>query len=436
MNIPGVSSGNTIALSSGLSHLMAGRTNELGTALGTPGVPRPRFWAALDLRSQRDPSAARQHYNGYGIAGYRFQHPEGGGLTPPAPIADVTENRWHRLFGLVEVPTRSHRELEEPQYMITAGTLNGPLGFYRTPGKINLNTVRHPDVLAGLLDESDIYALNFSAQYPAGQNFTSGLSMPLSLPDQNGLDTFPVALPTQVTSPMAGQLRDWWLQFITARDGIDPLPTANGGTNLPLPGLPRYPSGTSPRRTARRLAPGLAVPPGSHPFRGAGFSAYANAPSSTTGGEDASTAITARSIRPFCGLFRAIRSLSPTPATPANTPDGRRRIFEVGTSTEHWARRRCRRLWDQEPGVVEDPPKHDDAQQRVLCVDPGRLLPGSRRQSSQRSGPHRWQTGDVAGVSRILCDRPVAGPEPDAAAIFAGCRSNDTQIRLLVQSIL
>jgi hypothetical protein len=320
MNVPGVSSGNTVALSSGLTHLMGTRTNEAGTVLA--GGFTPEVLGGTDFVPNDSTVAPRQHYNGYGIAGYRFQHPEGGGLTPPNPVTDVTENRWHRLFGLVEVPTRSHRELEEPPYQITAGTINGSPGFYRTPGKINLNTVRHPDVLAGLLDESDIYALSYSAPFPAGQNFQAGLSVPLSLLDQNG-DT--VSVPATAT-------RDWWLQFITARDGIDPLPTANGGTNLPLPGLPRYPSGTSttvPLPWATTFSTGAAVPPGSHPFRGAGFSAYANAPLSTTGGEDQygyNNTVDSNILRALTGDQVTI----PATAAPANTPDGRRRIFEVG----------------------------------------------------------------------------------------------------------
>jgi hypothetical protein len=337
MNVPGISSGNTIALSSGLTHLMGTRTNEAGTAVAAPGAPpyTQEVLGGTDFIPNAA-GAARQHYNGYGVAGYRFQHPEGGGFNPPTATTptttDVTENRWHRLFGLVEVPTRSHRELEEPPYMITAGSLNGPLGFYRTPGKINLNTVRHPDVLAGLLDENDIYALYYSPQFPPGQNFPANLSVPQSLPDQNG-DT--------VVNPTTGTVRDWWLQFLTSRDGIDPLPVGapTNGTGLTLPGMPRYPSGTSPTTPtawATTFTTGAAVPPGSHPFRGAGFSAYANAPSSTTGGEDQygyNSTLDSNILRALPGDPVTL----PAATTPPNTPDGRRRIFEVGLSTDHAA---------------------------------------------------------------------------------------------------
>jgi hypothetical protein len=242
----------------------------------------------------------------------------------------LTENRWHRLLGLVEVPTRSHRQLEEPNY-VTAGSINDQLGFYRTPGKINLNTIRQPDVLAGLLDESDIYSLTYSGAYPTGTPPVSGMQVPLSLPDQSQ------PTPDQISVPAAAT-RDWWLQFLTARDGVDPLPAANGGTNMSLPGLPRYPSGTAPPTGASAFSTGAAVAPGSHPFRGLGFSAFANQPTalgtSFTGGEDANgynSTLDSNILRALTGDAVTM----PVPTTPPNSPDGRRRIFEVGTATAH-----------------------------------------------------------------------------------------------------
>ncbi len=326
MNVPGVSGGSTVSLASGLTHLMATRTTEAGTAIPAPASP-PYTQEVLGGTDfvPNDTGAARVHYNGYGTAGYRLQHPEGGGLTPPNPLADPTENRWHRLLGLVEVPTRSHRQLEEPPYQITEGSVNGAPGFYRTPGKINLNTLRHPDVLAGLLDENDIYALSYSAQFPAGQNYPANLSVPLSLPDQNG-DT--------VINPPTQTVRDWWTQFVMARDGIDPLAPAAGGTNLPLPGMPRYPSGIAATSWPTGLNTATAVPPGSHPFRGMGFSAYANAAGSLTGGEDQYGYNSTLDST----ILRALAGDNVTPlatAAPPNSPDGRRRIFEVGTANDH-----------------------------------------------------------------------------------------------------
>ncbi|MBI1311357.1 hypothetical protein GC176_08625 [bacterium] len=49
-------------------------------------------------------------------------------------------NHWHRLLALVEVPTKMHQQLGD-EFATT-----------RVPGKININTLRHPQVLAALLD--------------------------------------------------------------------------------------------------------------------------------------------------------------------------------------------------------------------------------------------------------------------------------------------
>jgi hypothetical protein len=65
--------------------------------------------------------------------------------------------------------------------------------FYRSPGRIQLNTLRHPEVLGGLLDDIDEM-----------QN--------------DGL--------------LTGSDRQWWPEFLTTRDGFDPV------TGAILPGLP------------------------------------------------------------------------------------------------------------------------------------------------------------------------------------------------------
>jgi hypothetical protein len=85
------------------------------------------------------------------------------------------------------------------------------------------------------------------------------------------------------------------------------------------------------------LSTGGAVTPGSHPFRGPGFSAYANAPGSTTGGED----VNGYNSTLDSSLLRALPGDTVTPPViavspaPQNTPDGRRRMFELGTLAEH-----------------------------------------------------------------------------------------------------
>jgi hypothetical protein len=195
--------------------------------------------------------------------------------------------------------------------------MNGSLGFYRTPGKINLHTLRYPDIVAGLVGEPDIFNMNFTAALPSGQNLPANLSVPYLLQDLTG-DTVAV-LPPQ--NPAGGtNVRDWWEQFIATRDGVDPLPVGNGGTGLSIPGLPRAPSGVAP-------SAGLSVTPGSHPFRGMGFSAYG-----------------AVDVNGYNGPLESnlLRSLSGDPVTPpATTPplnfDLRRRLFELGTNAEHAA---------------------------------------------------------------------------------------------------
>jgi hypothetical protein len=204
-------------------------------------------------------------------------------------------------------------------YQIAAGSINGTLGFYRTPGKINLNTLRYPDIIGGLVGEPDIFNMNFSASLPSGINLPSGLSVPYLLQDINN-DTVAIAPPQ---NPASGStIRDWWEQFVAARDGVDPLAYGQGGTGLSIPGMPRAPAGTTP-------ATGTAVTPGSHPFRGPGFSAY--------GGVDANG---------YNGYLEAtvLRALGGDAVTPpaAQTPpnsgaafDLRRRLFELGSYQQH-----------------------------------------------------------------------------------------------------
>jgi hypothetical protein len=317
----------------GLTHAMASRVmeNATGVAASTSNYT-PEHLVGADYVSMDSTIPPFQHYVGYGTAGFRFQHPEGGDQTNPNPnsttgTSDFTENRWFRLLGFVEVPTRSHRGINEPNgvypYDVAAGSINGSQGFYRTPGKININTLRYPDIVAGLVGEPDIFNMNFTAALPSGQNLPAGVSVPYLLPDYNAAhsvgtpDTVTNA-PPQNPSVAPSLVRDWWEQFIATRDGVDPLPVANGGTGLSIPGMPRsvFPGTPSP-------TPVIVTPtPGSHPFRSLGFSAY--------GGVDAN----------YNGPLEStlLRSLSGDPVTTgAGTFDQRRRLFELGTLAEHGA---------------------------------------------------------------------------------------------------
>ncbi len=126
-----------------------------------------------------------------------------------------TGNRWYRLFEFVEVPDRSHRHPElnaagnlirEPFVQSVGNRFTNPERFYRRPGRINLNTLRHAEVLGGLLDDPEVVQLN------------------LGNPNQ--------FLPDQSAGTGSGSARDWWVQFVQARDGVDPV------SGMILPGLP------------------------------------------------------------------------------------------------------------------------------------------------------------------------------------------------------
>ncbi len=115
-------------------------------------------------------------------AGSLFLHPDRSGNT----------NRWHRILEFLEVPSRHHHSHNgTPSFVIDAGITGSPnTEIYRTPGRLNLNTIRHHQVLASLLDE------------PFVMNEYHGTSIPDIVE--------------------GGAARDWWIQFLQSRDGKDP----------------------------------------------------------------------------------------------------------------------------------------------------------------------------------------------------------------------
>lgn len=142
-------------------------------------------------------------------------------------------NRWYRLLEFLEVPSPMHRSPELHTY--STQTLGLPInfGWVRNHGQLNLNMIRHPNVLAGLLDDNA--ALNVQ---PVG--LSSGLGG--SIPTRDPSDTTTYGT------------RDFWYEFLRARDGIvNPLanpgnpnlPTADSVTGLYIPGVP----GTRPFRS-------------------------------------------------------------------------------------------------------------------------------------------------------------------------------------------
>jgi hypothetical protein len=125
-------------------------------------------------------------------AGLRIMNPDGSTANPNSPTTTDpmwVGNRWFRLLEFLEVPERTHDSLAERlQYL------------RRTYGRMNLNAIRHPHVLAGLVD--DTYHLDVTAA-----DATQDLLDPLA--------------------------RDWYDELLVSRDGIDHI------TSLPLPGMPQ-----------------------------------------------------------------------------------------------------------------------------------------------------------------------------------------------------
>ncbi len=111
------------------------------------------------------------------------------------------DNRWYRLLEFVTTADGGDGAIRERLDRII-----------RTPGRININTVRDEAVLAAILDDKHIN--RFDA---AGFGQTE--------------DTVE-----------AGGGRNWYRELTLARDGVDPLNALGGGPILPLPGVPGVPS--------------------------------------------------------------------------------------------------------------------------------------------------------------------------------------------------
>ena len=125
------------------------------------------------------------------------------GITPDPDTNALLDNRWHRLLEFVEVPNGRNSQVQT--FLQSA----------RTPGKLNLNTIREASVLAGLLDDSMLVGCVNPFLEGAGNA-------------DNGY-------------------RYWWPQFLKSRDRRDPLTglylagTANSRPFRPLSDLGTQP---------------------------------------------------------------------------------------------------------------------------------------------------------------------------------------------------
>lgn len=113
-------------------------------------------------------------------------------------------NRWYRILDFVHVPADINGPLQAQDEQSGRDRFKS-----RTPGKINLNTMRHEQVLAGLIDE------------PTHLNPFDGVGVATT----NGNLAARSNDPTDPT-------RNWWREFLFSRDGIDPF------TLIPIPGVP------------------------------------------------------------------------------------------------------------------------------------------------------------------------------------------------------
>ncbi len=186
---------------------------------------------------------------------FLFPDYDGDPSTPATPAAD---NRWHRLFAFIEVPSKMHRDLGD---------------VARVPGRINVNVLRHPGVFGGMIDDPLVHNLNLTA---------------LDLTD------------TVLDDTATPRTRNWWYEFIAARDAVA-LPNGN------LVGT----AGKDP--VTNQYVPGVA---GTRPFREFSHSDHGT-----------------RSIDHTL-LRQLLGQVDPGPVWSTHNRDGRR-LFEVGPGDDN-----------------------------------------------------------------------------------------------------
>jgi hypothetical protein len=159
------------------------------------------------------------------------------GMPIPGALAQVQTagSLWYRLFEFLDVPQKYGDNDGLPWF----AHYGGPSPWLSDPdrpqpslrerlrhrefGKLNLNTMRDPQALAGLLDSGS----------PGKQVYTFQNQLP---PMSGGVGY----LPSANGETWGTGARDWWLMMLASRDGgLDPYTSANfPGTNLILPGVP------------------------------------------------------------------------------------------------------------------------------------------------------------------------------------------------------
>ncbi len=125
------------------------------------------------------------------------------------------DNRWYRLFQFLEVPSRVHR------------MLGNYVSLSRVPGKVNLNTIRHWEVYAGLVDNPTVMDRMPKPDVPNGINVAGRITLDRTRDENNNFPSSP---------------RDRWIEYLRERDGdyvngYDPQ--AGQPRRMLVPGMPR-----------------------------------------------------------------------------------------------------------------------------------------------------------------------------------------------------
>lgn len=141
----------------------------------------------------------------------------------------VDDNRWYRILQLVEVPSRINR------------TLGNYLNLTRTPGKLNLNNIRHIEVFAGLIDDQYFTELPYQRDRDVGgspfdQDNRYG---PFTVNNVTGNDS-ETLVRNNATTNVALADKDRWFEFVAERDGrtLTYDPVQNAMTSFWIPGTP------------------------------------------------------------------------------------------------------------------------------------------------------------------------------------------------------
>ncbi|HUQ69127.1 MAG TPA: hypothetical protein VM165_06380, partial [Planctomycetaceae bacterium] len=243
------------------------RTDGLTTYFGaTWAAPKQQYGSSAGSQLPATPYFQDYAKNALGMFAVP-QHPLLPTTPPPRMPIEPTDNRWHRVLEFLEVPTRQNRNLG----------LGSEFDIARVPGKINLNTIRHAEVLAGLIDDETVADLNLV--HP---------NTGTSITDSN----YP-----KLQDKYEMLVRDWFEQLQASRDQTDPYWSNQMPAQLlALPGLPiNAATGTSDY---------------GRPFRPLSFNQDGN-----------------RSVE-----HTLLRSL---PIDIAGSATSNRHLFEVATSAEH-----------------------------------------------------------------------------------------------------